>query len=281
MSMPFAKPAATYTRESAPPPLRKLARFASGADSTVSTDVGDASEFGSPESDYAIPREAYLPSPAAAALWQAFCFNKDICETASADKSRPCWLVSSQSAGSVAMVQSSEVPTYPAAPPQWLPATSLPVSELEAKKPQLTCTQLSSTNVVITWLVDAKRLRSQDRAVKSQAFALPMAGRSVAFCIMVQPKELPDKKKGTSLAKMRGRGSIHLKCEEDLEEALPAEAAVKFKVTVSKLGQRDEVSHNFRLDGNVARLPPGQCNWNFREAAQEQMVTIQLDVHTC
>jgi len=73
----------------------------------------------------------------------------------------------------------------------------------------------------INWTVDARKLRGNDKQAVSPPFELSFGPGhpSVTFKMMIYPKVSSENKGGASFKKAKGKGSIQLKCEAELEEA--------------------------------------------------------------
>jgi len=66
----------------------------------------------------------------------------------------------------------------------------------------------------VSWTVDAKKLRGNDKILVSPQFGLPGRDAQAAFKMMIRPKIISDAKGGASFKKARGRGGVELKLEE-------------------------------------------------------------------
>merc|ERR1719210_698683 len=100
----------------------------------------------------------------------------------------------------------------------------------------------------IRWTVDARKLVSMDREHVSPAFDLSF-GEPVQFKMIMRPKVMSDEKGGGSFKKARGRGTIKLRCLNDVDTSV--RPVVNFRIAVGsgdpakQAKPRGPVRHDF------------------------------------
>lgn len=128
----------------------------------------------------------------------------------------------------------------------------------------------------INWTVDARKLRGNDKQAVSPPFELSFGPGhpSVTFKMMIYPKVSSENKGGASFKKAKGKGSIQLKCEAELEEA---SGNVTFQISIGSgavvQGPRGPVQHNF-ASSPACGLPPKQEEWDFNEVVEQESMTF-------
>jgi hypothetical protein len=137
----------------------------------------------------------------------------------------------------------------------------------------------------VDWIVDARKMKGNDRQVVSPPFELPVFAASgqeaqVTFKLMICALSRGDWKGGTSFKKSSSKGVIHLKCEGDLDESV---ADVSFCFAVGSAAglptslPRGPLTHNFARCA-VGRLPDDQAEWDFTSAVDEDSLTLLVRV---
>lgn len=122
----------------------------------------------------------------------------------------------------------------------------------------------------IAWTVDARRLQTKDKQAVSQPFELDFGGRfqNVTCKVLIYPP------RDVSFQKARGVGSVKLKCEMCLPEAV---GRVSFTVSVGEgrklQGPRGPFPHSFVLN-SVCGLPRSQEEFDLAAAVREDTMTF-------
>lgn len=155
--------------------------------------------------------------------------------------------------------------TSEAGTPLALAATPAPVflKQAEALASPLVVEEGKSLGAArVSWTVDAKRLRGNDKIIVSPPFDLPGRGAHAAFKMMIRPKIVSDTKGGASFKKARGRGGVELKCEETLQNVGGA-SIVSFELSVG--GRRSAAPEGCADQANVC-LGGGPVSHDFSES---------------
>jgi len=164
---------------------------------------------------------------------------------------------------------------HSSAPPPPTPDAS---SDAGAPQPQ-TLTRTFSINSAcfrVHWVVDARKLRGNDKQAVSPPFELSFGSQfpNVTFKMMIYPKIVNDSKGGASFKKAKGRGYVQLKCEAELSEAI---ANVSFRISIGSGDKHEEprgpVSHNFSSSA-VCGLPKDLEEWDFASVVDQESMTF-------
>ncbi|CAE8710370.1 unnamed protein product [Polarella glacialis] len=135
----------------------------------------------------------------------------------------------------------------------------------------------------IRWTVDARKLISTDREAVSPSFELSFFAGPVVFKMILRPRQISSERGGACFRGSRGKGTVELRCmaESDTAEKL----AVTFRLGVgssnnsnsssnsNSMKLRGPVRHDFS-EKQTSGLPPGQAEWDFRRAVDEDTQTF-------
>eukprot|EP00929_Paragymnodinium_shiwhaense_P118832 TRINITY_DN90729_c0_g1_i1.p1 TRINITY_DN90729_c0_g1~~TRINITY_DN90729_c0_g1_i1.p1 ORF type:complete len:462 (-),score=99.69 TRINITY_DN90729_c0_g1_i1:142-1527(-) len=148
----------------------------------------------------------------------------------------------------------------------------------------------------VRWNVDAKKLKVKDKVVVSPSFNLSTDCLSAApaeglvlpgalgctFRMVMYPTAVSDRKGGASFRKAKGRGSVHLKCESQLTEAVGSVLSVRFLIRSPceddphQEPPRGPVVHNF-FESGFCSLPKNEAEWDFGRATDaESLIFVVL-----
>ncbi|CAK0863151.1 unnamed protein product, partial [Prorocentrum cordatum] len=123
--------------------------------------------------------------------------------------------------------------------------------------PQTLCARRAAERgpLEVDWVVDARKLRSNDRTAVSPPFELPLFGEApTAFKLMLCAVSTDDGRGGISFKRSSGRGIVLLKCEGDVPERA---ADVSFTVSLGGPGGPLEASPRGPFVHNFARCAVG------------------------
>merc|ERR1719293_212184 len=95
-------------------------------------------------------------------------------------------------------------------------ALGLPAGEPPMPQTLQRSTSVSTGATRIEWIVDARKLRGNDKQAVSPSFDLTCGGRTLPFKMMIYPRQVCDQRGGASFKKSGGRGSVTIKCEADV-----------------------------------------------------------------
>jgi len=143
-------------------------------------------------------------------------------------------------------------------------------------------TSVSTRASRIEWTVDARKLRGNDKQAVSPSFDLVCAGRTLPFKMMIYPKQVTDQKGGASFKKSKGRGTVTIKCEADLNTgSTPLQFRVYTGTGASKQTPRGPVEHDFS-ESAVCTLPRNIEEWDFEQVKDKDSSTfvVGLEVLT-
>jgi hypothetical protein len=143
-------------------------------------------------------------------------------------------------------------------------------------------TSVSTRATRIEWIVDARKLRGNDKQAVSPSFDLNCGGRTLPFKMMIYPKQVTDQKGGASFKKSRGRGSVTIKCEADLTAgSTPLSFRIYTGTGAMKQPPRGPVEHDFSASA-VCTLPRNIEEWDFAEVQDKASSTfvVGLEVLT-
>mmetsp|Transcript_30563 Transcript_30563/g.65858 ORF Transcript_30563/g.65858 Transcript_30563/m.65858 type:complete len:405 (+) Transcript_30563:113-1327(+) len=185
-------------------------------------------------------------------------------------------------------------PMWPEAPTaadmqNWTPPGAAPVDSLPSPQPQsIIQHQLANGHLQIYWIVDARKLKGNDKGAVSPSFHIFFDGEHphVPFKMMLYPKVVNEAKGGSSFKRAHGRGCIQLKCENPLPEHIDR---VSFRIAVgSRLGApleewqetRGPAAHRFS-ECAVCGLAKEEEEWDFSTVvhADSQSFVISLEMY--
>lgn len=132
-------------------------------------------------------------------------------------------------------------------------------------------TQLDAGGVTwLRWTVDARRLESQDKVAVSPEFTIDLPGLGArAFRMALNPRVVNDKKRGAGFKKAKGRGTVTLKCCEELPAGAPC-VAFSVRVGAGDTAQptRGPTVHDF-AEQTCGGLTGCKDEWNFSNSIDE------------
>lgn len=150
-------------------------------------------------------------------------------------------------------------------------ATSVP-------QPQTLSMQYASESqkYQVTWTVDARKLKGNDKQAVSPPFDIVFGTNRVTFKMMIYPKAHDESKGGASFKKSRGQGFIQLKCEGDLSAG---GEAVTFWLSIGsqtlRESDRGPAQHNF-VHSAVCGLPRTHEEWDFLKVVDHNSMTFNV-----
>lgn len=130
----------------------------------------------------------------------------------------------------------------------------------------------------VSWTVDSRKLKSMDREYVSPMFELDFVG-FVLFRMVLRPATVHDNKGGHCFKRSKGRGSVELKCLEDVSAL--TNPVVAFRISVGACGSRGfqrprgPVIHDLR-DRLICGLPAGREQWDFHRAVDKPTKTFEV-----
>lgn len=128
----------------------------------------------------------------------------------------------------------------------------------------------------VLWIVDARKLRGNDKQAVSPPFELFISGQQgTTFKMMIYPSSSSSAKKGACFKKALGRGYIQLKCEAELPETF---AEVSYKVSIGSGAQAQEPrgsTHDFSKSA-ICGLPKGDDTWDFNSVVDQASMTFNV-----
>lgn len=148
-------------------------------------------------------------------------------------------------------------------------------------QPQTVLPSLDADGIFrVRWIVDAKKLRGNDRVVVSPPFDV-LAGELGTFRMMLSPAA-PDRTRGGATFKnAMGKGKVELKCDTALDRLLT------FRIWIGSCAPsgrqeppRGPVQHNFAISG-VCGLPEVQSLWNFASVVDDATKTFFVGAEIC
>jgi len=116
----------------------------------------------------------------------------------------------------------------------------------------------------IHWVIEARKLSTQDKQVVSPQFDLDLPGLGATpFKLAIFPKSMSDGRGAGGFRKSLGRGRVELKCEAPLRRS--PHPVVTFRIGIGDdetKALRGPVSHNFS-DRSCCGLPKNMEEWDF------------------
>lgn len=134
----------------------------------------------------------------------------------------------------------------------------------------------------IWWIVDARKLKSSDREAVSPPFQLilPRALRPVQFKMILRPSSMHVARGGSSFKKARGRGSIQVRCLEQLELEDTPDQGITLSLAVGSLKTKGAptwgpLQHKF---SERTTLGPEHTlrEWDFAQQVDRQSQTFDV-----
>jgi len=126
------------------------------------------------------------------------------------------------------------------------------------------------------WTVDARKLRGNYKQVVSPPLDVHMGNESVTFRLIIAPSLPTSNRGGGSFQKSKGWGTVQVKCEAALPDAI---AEMTYRVW---LGSGDKTQaprgpnqHNFAQNA-ISELPRSNDQWNFSAAVDEKTNSFTL-----
>jgi len=139
----------------------------------------------------------------------------------------------------------------------------------------------------IYWMVDAKKLKSNDRVAVSPPFDISIGGDQVPFKLLVHPTVVSDGRGGSSFKKSKGHGKVELKCEAMF--AADANATATYRISIGSgnahepdkwQSPRGPVRHDFAANG-VSALPASDDTWDFASSVDENLMVFVVVLELC
>jgi len=154
------------------------------------------------------------------------------------------------------------------------------ISEPHEPRPwqQLEVERMASGNtevVRVAWTVDARKLRSNDKEAVSPGFVLKLK-KDAQFKMVLRPKVVNGQKGGACFKKAEGRGSVWLRCLDEVDKA--DSPVVCFSIWVGpQLQERESargpVTHNFS-DRALSGLSEEYAEWEFPKYVNKRAGTF-------
>lgn len=141
----------------------------------------------------------------------------------------------------------------------------------------------------VRWTVDARKLKVKDKVVVSPSFKLSTDQQGAlgsTFRVVMYPTAVSDRKGGASFRKAKGKGSVHLKCESNIDQATGSVLEVYFLVKSvceddpDQETRRGPVLHNF-FESGFCSLPKHESEWDFQratEASSSESFVVLLEI---
>jgi len=129
----------------------------------------------------------------------------------------------------------------------------------------------------VSWTLDARKVRGNDRQVVSPPVELPLApdGRQVKLRLMIYPKEA-DVQSVQNFRSSRSRGFIQIKCEPDVASpTVPVRFALAVGSGCRTQGAKGPVDNDFAKN-NICGLPKNQDAWDFFSATDTSNMTVPI-----
>jgi len=174
---------------------------------------------------------------------------------------------------------------HPAAVPSQTPP-QLPGPEGHPWQPQLSRQPQTLVQVQdpysgvhrVSWVVDARKLRSTGSQVVSKAFELPLrSGCTATFAMMLRPKLRQEGKGRYSFHASKGHGFVQLKCETELSSGCGHTLAFRVGAGADAAGNeeplRGPVVNDF-AQHSVCGLPEAVEEWNFASGVDPETQTF-------
>lgn len=145
-------------------------------------------------------------------------------------------------------------------------------------QPQTLAMQHESDSQIyqVTWTVDARKLKGNDKQAVSPPFDVVFGTSRVTFKMMIYPRAHDESKGGASFKKSRGQGFIQLKCEGDLSAG---GEAVTFWLSIGSQTLRESARgpthHNF-VHSAVCGLPRTHEEWDFLKVIDHNSMTFNV-----
>lgn len=129
----------------------------------------------------------------------------------------------------------------------------------------------------IWWVVDARKLKSSDREAVSPGFELDLP-IPVHFKMIVRPSPVHGSRGGASFKKARGKGSVEIRCLEQVEEE--DDPSLTFRLAVGadrNWGEepRGPVQHRFS-EKAIYSLPEAKKEWDFSRHVNNETQTFDV-----
>lgn len=135
------------------------------------------------------------------------------------------------------------------------------------------------------WIVDAKKLRCNDRSLVSRPFKLALSSGSfdMQFKLMIFARKLADSKGGQSFQMAQGKGNIQVKCEHALEDVVCC--SLGFRLSVAQSATAPPLCQKICFHDFTQSAAYSSQDWDFgaavNNAAQTFIVTMQLLPESC
>lgn len=152
---------------------------------------------------------------------------------------------------------------------------SSPGNSPTGPRPQTITKELDQNGLLqVKYIVDARKLKANDKAVISPPFEIPEK-HDGTFRIILNPTALKVRG-GATFKNSSGKGNVQLKCEAH------SESSIRFQIGIGdglngrrREASRGPVEHNL-AHGGVCGLPKGQEEWDFNKVVDEQSKTFAV-----
>jgi len=136
----------------------------------------------------------------------------------------------------------------------------------------------------VHWVVDSRKLESQDKQTVSPVFRVELPGHGpTPFKLVLYPKATNDGKHGAGFKKAKGHGRVVLKCEAQLPEN---QSDVCFRIGLGRAGKGSETLQPFRgpvmenfFDHSCHGLAKPEEDWDFSKSVEDSrtfLVTLEV-----
>lgn len=174
----------------------------------------------------------------------------------------------------------------PLAQPGQMPGAGITsLLQTELRQPGLLARQMTASGCThVHWVVDSRKLESQDKQTVSPKFWVELPGHGpTPFKLVLYPKATSDGKHGAGFKKAKGHGRVVLKCEAQLPED---QADVCFRIGLGRAGKDSEtlqpsrgpVTENF-FEHSVHGLAKHEENWDFSKSVEDSrtfLITVEV-----
>lgn len=130
----------------------------------------------------------------------------------------------------------------------------------------------------MVWTVDALRLKGNDHVIVSPAFQLPGRGQ-ISFRMMLAPKDAEFGSQAglqASFKKSKGQGSVQLKCEAAIDDAMVG--SIAFRIAVGDRGRLrgQPANHDFTQRALCVARPAGELARMVDKTTQTLTITLEV-----
>jgi len=151
-----------------------------------------------------------------------------------------------------------------------------------APQPQTLAFSMDSGNYRTYWIVDARKLKANDKVAVSPAFEITCgSGTPITLKLMMYPKAVSKGKGCASFKNAKGRGFVQLKCESDVRNFMSGPLTFRLGISsgsaegATQEAPRGPVTHDF-ADGVVCGLPKEEGEWDFSRVVDQASQTLAV-----